>query len=222
MPLKRSAKKRAVAKAPASTAWYDKKYSVAQLAKKAWDATRYIKGMINCEKHYKDTTISETPLQAGTITHLTSITQGDDQGQRQGNSILMRSIYADLSLSIGAGGTNSQVRVAIVLDTMNTGTAPTVAQIYQTVGTVNAVNSPLNRDNAGRFSVLFDRRVSLNNVGKATCFIRKYLKTYHHIKYTGSAGTDEFKNNVWLVCLCNEATVAPAVTGICSVGFYDN
>lgn len=202
--------------------WYNKKYSVAEIATKALKATHYIKGMINCEKHYKDTVISLAPLQAGTITHLTDISQGDDAGQRTGSTVLLRSIYLDLSAAIGSGPTNTHLRLAVVMDTMQTGTPPTVAQIYQTVGTLNAPCSPLNSDNAGRFKILYDKRMLLNTSGSSTAFIRKYIKLYHHIRYTGPNGTDEYKNNIWLVCLCNEATTPPSINGISRLGYYDN
>lgn len=196
--------------------------SAIALAKAAYKGFKYIKGLVNAEKKYYDKIINLTPNWNGAIVHLSDIAQGDSNNARNGNSILLRSIYLDLSISIGGGATNSQVRIALIMDTMQTGTPPLVNDIYEYVGSVNNVNSPLNIDKAGRYKVLKDMRCSLNNVGLSTTFRRSYKKLYHHVKFTGASGADEYKNNLWLVVLTNESTATPTVTGVTRLGFYDN
>ena len=115
MPYRRRAPVRRRRRA---TPWYSKKYSAMQMAAKALRATRYIKGLVNSERMYYDRAITLGSIKSQNFT-LTNLSQGDQVGQRTGNSILLRSIYFRGYIQINPSVTlNTRISIALVKDTM--------------------------------------------------------------------------------------------------------
>jgi len=198
--------------------WYSKKYSVGDVASAAWKGVRYLKSMINVEKHLFDQGFASTVSDTGTITHVTAIPQGDAEATRTGNSILAKYISLKGNMNMGASATRTFVRVMIVQDLFNTGTAPTIADI---LGAVNTF-SPVNVDTRDRYVVLRDRTFSLDVAGKGLFTFKWFVRLNFHIKYTGAAGSDEYKNQLYVVLISSEDTNVPSVSYTARLAYFDN
>lgn len=201
-------------------AWYDKKYSAWQLAKKAYAATRYIKGLVNSEMLYADQSFSLAISTTPTITHLTGIAQGDSEQGRTGNGILVRSISFKYAVQMHASAVATGFRIILLQDKQQVGdTAPTAAAILETT---TSPWSLLQRDQAGRFKILYSRIHTLSSNGKEIISVEKHMKMYSHVRYNGSASTDVQKNGLYLVCLSDQATNTPTFGGMFRVNYHDN
>lgn len=220
-------KKAYVRKRKPATSWYNRKYSVGQLATKALAGVSYIKSMINAEAHYHPVTSGPNSIDYnGTLLALSSIDVGDTNATRTGNSILLKNQLINYNISMDTTVANCTVRLIVFMDTMNLGTAPAVGDVLETVGSVQATLTPLDRVYAisGRFKILSDRRFLLSNNGKNASYF-KWYKTFDktHIKYTGTSGTDEGKNQIYLIMISNLVTSnLPLVTVNSRLVFYDN
>jgi len=216
MPVKRKGRK-------GGRSWYNKKYSALQLASKAMAAVKYIKGMINCEKKYIDTVTNGTAIDyGGVVANLSAISQGDTNSNRNGTSILAKDVYVQLYASCHGSAGATLLRVVIFVDKMCQGTLATPADILSQVSTNYAVLQPRNQNTLPRYQILADRRVTLSSDGNDVKSIKIYRKFMKHIRFTSTASTDEYSNQICMLLISNEQTNTPTVYGVQRVGFYDN
>lgn len=194
-------------------------------ATKALKSIGFIKGMINCEKRYFDTGVSVAAVNyTGAINLVSGVTAGDDVNQRSGNSILARSLYVnyDATVNLTSGGGASQIlRKIIFMDCDNQGVTPTTSDVLQTVGTTNAVNSPLNVDNVKRFRILYDKKHVLNGQGTERIQVKKYIPLYKHMRFSGT-GANILENAIYELNISDVNVNDPTVQSYYRLGFYDN
>ncbi len=203
--------------------WYKKKYSVEKIAKTAWNTAKYLKGIINSELKYNDTTATNLPISsAGSIQQLTDISQGTDNNQRNGNSLLMKSVFIRGKVELADSDVSCQLRMIIFRDTMNQGSIPLVGDVLNNVGSTISVFSPLNENRPGRFKIVYSKLFTLNKNGMDSHIFKTFIKTDKHIKYTGPLGSDEFKNQYYILLISSEATTFPSVSYFNRVRYYDN
>lgn len=216
---KRSYRKRPYARSRRMP-WYNKKYSVGEIASSAWKGVRYLKTLVNSEMYKKDNASSITPDSAsGSVVHLSDIAQGDGDDQRSGLSVFARSLWLQIISTIHTTADNTNYRVMVVCDTQQVGDGtPTVATILDGVG----INTPLNSATVGRFSVLYDKVYNLADAIMVTRIHRIYLPLSKHIRYNGSAGTDIQKNGIYLVAVSSEATNTPTLNYNSRLSYRDN
>lgn len=190
-------------------------------ASKALKLAMYMKGMINCEKKYADIAYSGGIDYNGAINLITNIAQGSDVGNRDGNSILVRSLNFKQVWRI-VGTTDTNVRTIIFLDTQNTGSAPTVSDVLQAIGTVTAPLSPLQVDHLTRYKILGDYKFILSVNDKSSREIARYMKLYFHEKFTGPLATDIYKNALYVLNISDKIASVPTVEAYHRLGYYDN
>lgn len=192
------------------------------LAKKALRGIRYIKGLVNSEMYKAEFSLNTVASTSTTTQNLTAIAQGDNDGQRSGNSILLRYIYIRFFLTVHASATNSFVRFLLVCDKQQQGdTTPQLADIIDTT-TLDPIMGPLQKTEVGRFSILMDKVFVLDNISRPNVFKKIYMKCYKHIRYNGTASSDIQKNGIFLFIYCNEATNTPTLKLESRVGYHDN
>lgn len=216
-------------KPKAKSTYYSKfKRGVSLAAKVAQTAATVAKiaSMVNSEKQYYDNNtllVTRNPTPTGTVDIMSGIPQGDDNGQRTGNSIKLNSLYITMQGGMSASATQTFVRMILFEDKFNTGTAPTAANVLGlTLTTGWSVIAPLNVDFSTRYKVLLDKRIALSQNGKQNFIFKKYIKTQRHVHYTGPAATDTYNGNIYLLLLSNESTNTPTIYFNCRVGYYDN
>lgn len=188
---------------------------------KAYKLARFMQGMINCEKKYADLSYSGSIDYNGAINLITNIPQGSDVGNRDGNSILVRSLNFKQVWRM-TGTTDTNVRTIIFLDTSNTGSAPTVTDVLQYVGSVTAPLSPLQVDHLTRYKILRDFKYILSTNDKSSREIAQYIKLYFHEKFTGPNATDIYKNAVYVLNISDKIASLPTVEAYHRLGYYDN
>lgn len=199
------------------------------MAKKAWSGVKHMKEMINSERHIYQLNNTLSPFSSetvnynGKIFHVSNINQGDGLGQRSGNSILSSGI--SMRANIKGNFTTldtQQFRLLYFMDTMNTGTQPTPGDVLQNVGSEIATMSALNQTAAGRYKILKSSLYNLNKNGRMSIAIKDYIKIKKHIKYTSTAGSDEWKNQIYFMVISNVASDDPLFDYVCRFYFYDN
>lgn len=197
--------------------------SATYLAKRALQGVKYIKSMINCEKKYRDTTFTGSVDWNGSILCLSLCGAGDDVNNRQGNSILCRSLYDRMDIQANANAVNTYFRIIIFQDKENTGTDPTPADVLQTVGSNLAPTSPLNVDHISRYSILCDKSMVMDAQQGITKMFSKYINMQTHLKFTGINATDIYKGALYMLLISNQNTTnLPAYQLSNRMGFYDN
>lgn len=198
--------------------------SAISLAKTAYAGVKYIKGLVNAEKHYHDTSGNTTANTTGSLVALSQIAVGDNRITRTGNSILCKGIYIRGRVAMDPLISNTTARMIVVMDTMNTGTAPTADQIVENLGTNLAPFQMADGGQFGRFKILKSQLFTMSNQGKGICPFSQFLKLDTHIKYTGILNTDYFKNNMFVLFLSDQTAGVntPTFNWISRLYFYDN
>lgn len=211
--------KRRFKKRGGGSSFLSKAGKVANIAWKGYHIAKFIAGIVNAEKNYLDTDISGNYNSTATITDLTSMAEGDDQGQRQGRSLLAKSLFLRGYINMSSSASATSVRCMVVMDTMNQGDAPTYTDIVQ----ANAVASPLNVSAyPGRYKILYDRQFLLSINGTRMVPIRCFKKLNNHIRFEGTGANTSTRNSLYFVCVSSEATNSPAISGYARLAYYDN
>lgn len=197
------------------------------VAKKAYKGVKYLKGIINSELKHNDTTrINAGVDYNGFVEHVTNINQGTAQDERNGNSILMKSLFNRGDIKANITTNENTVRVMLIRDTMNTGTAPSASDVLKYTASSVAPFSPINDNTAGRYKILKSNLYCLNTNGTRVRMYKDYRKMQKHCKYIGVNGTDEFKNQLYMIYISDAApgaaNVLPHVNMISRVAYYDN
>lgn len=199
--------------------WYNRKYSVGDMAYGAYKGVQYLKTMINSEVYKNDVTQTDNPGSSGVITHLTGIAQGDGDGQRTGLSILCKGISFRYVGTIGASATDSFVRILIIRDLQQAAdTVPTISNVLESVTVIGHLNS----ESVGRYQILYDRVHQLQSVNVKTYYGKVYLRVNKHLRYNGSLGSDIQKDGMFVITLSNEATNVPSCSWTSRLYYYDN
>lgn len=228
MPFKRkSMSKKRAPKRKSAVSWYNKKYSVGELAAKAWRGVKAIRGIVNSEKHYHDVVNYGTNIDYnGFVVALSDVAVGDTNVTRTGNSILAKSIHLRYDLSANVSSSATFCRVIIFEDTMSLGTIPSPGDLFTITGALHAPTSMLTIQwaNQGRFKILYDQDHSFCSTGNVVAMKDVFLPLGNtHIKYTGTSGTDEGRNMIYMTCISNlVTTLLPSITYYSRLAFYDN
>lgn len=188
------------------------------IAQKALAVGKYLKGLINVEKHYFDTNASGPVDNSGSISLLSGIGQGDDVNQRQGNSVLAKTLLFRTFCNLNTSAESTQLRFIIIKDLENQGSTPSVSDV---IGPSPSVITPLNVDHTSRYQVLRDKVLTLKK-DMNSYNMKQFITVNDHLKFTGSGTTDVYKNAIYLILISDQATNTPSVTWNSRVGYYDN
>lgn len=206
-----------------STPWYKRKYSTLQLAKKAWTATKYLKGLVNSERMYVDNSLNFFSAKTNVVS-CQQLVIGDLSGQRTGNSVLARSLYIRGYININPAVTlSTRVSVVLVQDKQQVSdTYPTVTDVFTSTDPEAQIKVGASNNVGGRFKILWRKNYTLIPGQYPTINIDKYFKLYSHIKYNGAAASDLQKNGYYLMVLTSESTNFVTMSGNARLGYHDN
>lgn len=207
------------------TPWYRKKYNAMQLAMKAVRGVNRIRGLVNSERMYLDTTLSMGSFPAKSYVfplHLISV--GDISGTRTGNSILARSLYVRAFVNINSSVTlSSRVCLVLVKDKQQIAdVSPGITDVFTSTDPEAQIKVGASNNVGGRFKILWRKNYTLIPGQRPTINVDKYWKLYDHIKYNGTAGTDIQKNGYYLMLLTSESTNFVSMNGNARLGYHDN
>lgn len=169
-------------------AYHSRASGWAGMARTALKTARFVASLVNAEEKYNDV---HTQFYFGQdyCQELTSIPQGTDADERNGNSIRAKSLWVRVNTKADMTyfnniGTYPSARLIIFIDTNQDGSAPVPSDVLETVSVV----SPLNTDNVGRFTILKDIFYPLT-LGQSTKSFEIYLPLNHHVRYSGPGAT---------------------------------
>nr|QXP07581.1 MAG: putative capsid protein [Arizlama virus] len=192
--------------------------TAAWAAKQVWK----LKGLVNSEMYkYDQTDVTLSPLLTGVVQPMVSITQGDGDDQRTGNSVFVRSVNFKGYIQRNTSGDSSQiVRISIVQDTQQQAdAAPGFSNIYE--GT--SIASHLNTETVGRFKVMYNRVFTVDDL---TCGVIPFeinMPMRHHVRYNGSSPTDIQKGGLYFIAVSTQGTTnAPLVHYDMRISYHDN
>lgn len=145
------------------------------------------------------TSLTATPLGIdwnGSVNVCCLPTQGTNINNRIGNSIQLRNMLVRMTMK-NVSTTNANIRFIVFLDTMNTGTAPTMNDVLSNVGSAQAHLSSLNTASLSRFRILKDHHFTLFPAGQDTSerFYKFWLKLRNVISKFNSSG--QYKNALY-------------------------
>jgi len=195
-----------------------------RVAAQAWRYGKYAMSVLNSEKKNYDVTnfatIGMSPIpNTGLVYGIFSpITQGDDNNQRDGNSIRAKSINFNISFLIHASATQTRIKWAVIQDVRpQIGTIPSFTDIYTSTG----VNGLINIDNqSGRFKVLRTGMLVLSTGAYTEKMVERWIPYSYPVKYNDSGNV--IQNQAYLVFVSDEITNTPTSAGTLRVRFYDN
>lgn len=223
-------KPRRVARKP----WYMKKYSVGQVAQKAWSGLKYIKSLINVEQKFFDVTRNNSvQTSTATVLNLSNLAQGNDYNNRDGNSILIQSLLIRYILAGNVSNSLGDiVRIILFQDNDQRGVDPTASDLLEDTSTPHLqMLSPLNHNVGKRFNVISDKIIPVNsqNTVLATGPYYKAGKLFkkfsgNHIKYTSTAGADasNYEGSLYLMTFSLQSVNGPALSIQSRLRFTDN
>lgn len=194
--------------------------AAAHLAKKAWSGIKYLKGLVNVEKHKFDTAFSIPFTNTGTVSGISSIPQGDAEGTRSGNSILAKYAYLSFNCTRNAASTtvSDLIRMVVLVDSEQASdTSPTFTQIFESATPLALLNKLF----VGRFTILYDKTFNLT-ANTPYARINQMIPLNFHIRYNGASSVDYEKNGVYLVTIADSASNLPALVGTTRLAYYDN
>ena len=177
----------------------------ATMAYDAYKGVKYLKSLVNVEKHPLDVTVSQTPENAiGTFSLLNGVAQGDTNITRTGNSVLFTSINLNLKYTINSAASHTQIRTILFYDKECNGATPVIADILSSTN----ILANYNHDETTRFQKLADFMVNLSISGTQEVSRRVYRKLQKHTRFDGTSAAigDIVDNALWLFFLSDEAT----------------
>ncbi len=144
---------------------------------------------------------------------LFTIAQGDNEGQRDGQEIVIRRMHFRLILTlpttVTVASASDVVRIIIFKDKQTNGAVPNAADLLTT--NASAINLHYNLDHKNRFIILMDRVFAMNSpagAGSSSQFapVRRYVEfnrkmnvkiTYNNSVTTGAVASVE-SNNIYI------------------------
>lgn len=201
--------------------WYTKKYSALEIAGKAWTMAKYTKSLLNVERKKIEVSAAALSLTtAGLLTHLTAVPAGDGSNQRDGISILCKSLnLKGFIRPNGSDGLSRMVRISLLCDTQQIGdTVPGYTDVYSS----SSVISHLNHTTVGRFTILKEMTFILNPNDLTLRSFDWYIPLTKHARYNGPAATDIQKNGLYIATCVDDQTNAALITFDCRLSYTDN
>ncbi len=221
---KRNKQKRASKRQVLPSPWDDLK-AVGRTAGRALTIFKGAASLLNAEAKHVDFQNSATITTTPVLYFFSGIAQGDSVSARDGNSVKLKGGLLKLCLTISTAATATTVRLLVVCDTRNPGSAPTASTIYDT--SVVRANGNINVDSEpNRFVVLYDHLVSLDTASRRQFILDLALEALRDMHLTFS-GTDATISSVrgpamYIVMQSNEATNAPAYDISTRLWYVDN
>lgn len=182
-----------------------------------------IKGLVNSEYKHLEYTPTLTPTTSGTMTQITQIAQGDQANQREGRSVLLKSllIRGTITQDVNDTSTYNMIRM-IIFQTKNDNDAPTVAKLLD--GSATYLD-PLNLDYSHNVRILNDKVFRLYpkwSGDHQQIFFKRYFKLNTHCQYDGTGSTQVKAGNLWVALVSDVASYGPSVLLNMRMRYTDN
>lgn len=200
------------------------------VAQRALKTAKFVAGLINVEKKFYDVNVvgnfDNTGYQVFT---LNNFAQGDDENQRNGRSVLSKTLQLRGTLKLQSATDYGTIRFVLIRDKAASGTTPTMTDIYNTATTDSAVTSFRNilTGAAQRYDILWDKRYTLDKDQKGSITVEKYWKLNSHIHFvgTGNATADLGNGSLYMAVISTGTSASNTgmdFTGVSRLRYIDN
>lgn len=169
------------------------------------------------ELKYIDETLSGTATTTPLILQLSNIDRGTDDNSRIGNKVSVVGVQLRYYF---VDDVVNWLRVMFVIDKQTNEAIYTSDELLADNTPSDNILSPLNRDNQGRFSVLYDKVHTLTTINEAGA-VRRFFKLNLPIMYdgTGAGIADVTVNSLSLIMMCQASDVI--IRAFVRVFYYD-
>jgi len=200
--------------------WWSNK-STAQKALTALRIANGLRMIVNAEKKFYDRSNNVELTNVGQVDLLTAIAQGSGESQRNGNSVLLKSVLVRGRITTDAP--NATIRVMLIHDKSPDPGTVTLADILTGASDGYAPFNPMNDDNRRRFRVLGSKLMSINSNNTNMPF-KFYVKLNHHARWNSSTSTDINVGHVYLVFanILSGVTYDTYAISTSRITYYDN
>lgn len=188
----------------------------------AYKGVKMLRGLVNSERMYRDQTL--TLSGQSMVFPLCNFPQGDNIGQRTGNSVLVRSLAVRGNVAINSAVTsNTRLTIMLIQDMQQVAsTTPATSDI---LASGNDPDSLLSLTNAGRFKVLWRKNYLMlpqTSGSRNAIELQKYFNLYTHVRFNGTSSTAIQKGGLYLVVVSSESTNFPSGYMNVRLGYHDN
>lgn len=168
-------------------------------------------------KYFNTSAAAQLVDWAGAVVRLSSLTQGNGDTQRNGDTVKCTSLQMSYSIVNPSPGTiplalSQLVRVIIFRWLPLDSTPPILGDIMNTTGAAVSVLSQYNDDKREQFEVLYDKLHSLNSVqsgfGGVSSVFSHYVKCNKKIEYL--TGTSNGTSNIYMLYVSDQNPTAGA------------
>ncbi len=174
------------------------KSSAFRIAKAALSGVKKLRGERETKFHGETIASLNIPLVTSSITahYLSDVDQGDGPGTRDGSDIKPTSLFFRYAVrrAIGSANEFDYVRIVVIKDEFTNGVAPQWSSVFNSA----SVFAPMNRGNAARFKVMYDKLIVVSDTTRAVTR-KKYMRLSGTTSYflSGNGTADVNKNSYW-------------------------
>lgn len=186
-----------------------------------------MKSFINVEEKYVDTilatsTIPSTPATISLL--LNAIAQGDGYNQRNGQSVINKSVTINYALTMNSVAVFTSIKIALVMDKKPDVTAlTTAATVYGAAS--NYLSQVDKEENGDRYVILKSEIINLDSAYRRTYFNKWHVDlTETHTLWDGTTGAiaDFEKNALFIVAVSDQPTNLPVLDVNARFRYFDN
>ncbi len=147
---------------------------------------------------------------AGTITHISDITQGDGAESRDGEVVTITSVQGHYVIS--SGDSTNIARIIIFMDKESIAVNPIPANVLESVTAGLGIVAPINMVNRRRFWVVHDQIYGLTLAGNSNVTHKFFHKLPEPLKCTFDDNATTPRSNAWYVLTISDSGAAPHPT----------
>lgn len=202
--------------------------------KQLYKDVMYLKSLVNSELHYLyNSYTGQTISSAGTIYHLSPISQNDTNYGRSGNTVLPRYLNIQVRLANFSGGITVVDTVRMMVFRWKDNSTPSVSDLFE--DPTNPVYSPLNDNISGNSK---DRQIDViksklfllgvPTPGNGTLLYKKVIdlnppakQIKDHIKFNDVQTTDPV-GGIYMLLIGRQAVNTASFEGSVKLSFHDN
>jgi len=190
---------------------------VGREADNAWAGVKRIMALLNVESKAFDTQTTFTSGYAGNYLNCSNISQGIGDNQRTGDSLRVQRLRCRFQISRATASTT----VTVVVGRSKDG-SPSIADIFDTIGTAYSGISYENHDQRKADQILAVRRVVVDNVAHPLQVVEIDLNHLPDTPTTFANGTTtQTANCYWAAVICGVVS-GPSVVFNARTDFVDN
>lgn len=155
--------------------------------------------------------------------HLTPVVEGSDADDRDGRVIHLTNLHISGQLT-GAGANTTVVRMLVIKDTQNSGTAPPITDMFvSSTAFAQGDNKFYDPESLTRYKVLVDRNIIVGGATGNDNFrvpFRFDLKLDHRCYYPAATSTPG-KGSLWWYNATDLTSSPPTMTGNAAIQYLD-